>query len=107
MWGSADGTQPDRSNRLFYRTGQLDTTYFFGPKRKKKAGRRTGPPFGYCDEDWGYGVVFVPMYGATPGVQPVAPAGQTGVPPTGPMTAPLGTGAEQPLPSHAASKSTE
>src|SRR5258708_21245636 len=71
--------------------------------QKKKAGRKTGPPFGYCNEERDYGVTLVPMYGATPGVQPVAPAGQTGVPPTGPMTAPPGTGAEQPLPSHAAS----
>src|SRR5947209_8148761 len=58
------------------------------------------------DEYYGRGVVFVPVYGATPGVQPGSPAGQTGVPPDGAMTAPTATAGEQPLPSHAASKST-
>ena len=63
------------------------------------------------DVAWDYGVWLVPMY-AEAGVQ-VTPAGQTGTPPTGPMSDPgaaavvRGTGAEQPLPSHAASKSTE
>src|SRR5438034_10116962 len=49
------------------------------------------------------------MYAAA-GVQ-VTPAGQTGTPPFGPMNAPWtvdsGVADEQPLPSHAASKSTE
>src|SRR5438067_13846346 len=49
------------------------------------------------------------MY-AEAGVQ-VTPAGQTGTPPFGPMNAPWtvdsGVADEQPLPSHAASKSTE
>src|SRR5437762_6400390 len=60
---------------------------------------------GLCD----YGVWFVPMY-ADAGVH-VTPAGQTGTSPRGPMNAPAvvvsGAAAEQPLPSHAASMSTE
>src|SRR5207247_8344151 len=61
------------------------------------------------DVAWDYGVWLVPMY-AEAGVQ-VTPAGQTGTPPFGPMNAPgvvdSAVADEQPLPSHAASKSTE
>src|SRR5438046_5061347 len=77
--------------------------------KKKRAGslRPAETTSDRCRRD--YGVWLVPMY-AEAGVQ-VTPAGQTGTPPFGPMNAPgtelSATGAEQPLPSHAASKSTE
>src|SRR5256885_9686685 len=78
----------------------------------KRAGRNPARPQGQSMKR-GYGVVLVPGYEALPGVQPGSPSGQTGVPPTGPMAGPPDTLAEltaiapeQPLPSHAASKST-
>src|SRR2546423_7476944 len=88
-------------------------TTFNAVDKQKRAGRIPARPRGAncCCRD--YGVVFVPVYGATPGVQPLAPGGQTGTPPTGPMATPPSrfaeltpTAPEQPLPSHAASKST-
>src|SRR5258706_10983962 len=102
IWGSGAGWSPVPATGYFTDQGR-SRQRVFRTENKKKAGRKTGPPFGYCDEEGDYGVTLVPMYGATPGVQPVAPAGQTGVPPTGPIVEPTPTGAEQPLPSHAAS----
>src|SRR5207248_7668707 len=76
--------------------------------RTYKNGPDCSGPFA-IDAAWDYGVWLVPMY-AEAGVQ-VTPAGQTGTPPFGPMNAPWtvdsGVADEQPLPSHAASKSTE
>src|SRR3954468_18271335 len=62
--------------------------------------------------DYGIGVVLVPVQSVTVPLVSVVPGGQTNTPPTGPITttpafameAP--TCGEQPLPSHAASKST-
>src|SRR4051812_37315457 len=76
-------------------------------KKKRRAGRFRPAFSGYCDLRRDYGVVLVPMYGATPGVQPATLGGQTGVPPAGPIVVPAAGDGEQPLPSHAASKSTE
>src|SRR5438270_10077828 len=75
---------------------------------KKKSGPEIRPASQQLrvDIDYGRGVVFVPVYGATPGVQPGSSGGQTSTPPAGAITAPGPTAGEQPLPSHAASKST-
>src|SRR4029077_5038951 len=59
-----------------------------------------------------YGVVFVPVNGATPGVQTESPCGQTRMPPAGaigtmpPLAVEVPTAGEQPLPSQVASNST-
>src|SRR3954447_642247 len=75
---------------------------------KKKSGPEIRPASQQLrvDMDYGRGVVFVPVYGATPGVQPGSSGGQTSTPPAGAIVAPGPTAGEQPLPSHAASKST-
>jgi len=93
---------------------QLSLSCECGPS-KKKAGRiaparcKTAIDLRSFD----YGVWFVPVYAGLPaqvsGAVPTGVAGQTGTPPAGPMSAAvLGRAAgEQPLPSQAASKSTE
>src|SRR5437588_4693215 len=79
---------------------------------KKKSGPEVRPASQQLrvDIDYGRGVVFVPVYGATPGVQPGSSGGQTSTPPAGAIgfagTPVVPTAGEQPLPSHAASKST-
>src|ERR1051325_2986894 len=86
--------------------------------RRRRTKKKSGPdiparPVRLLRWSVDYGVVFVPMYGATPGTQTAGlePGGKPGTPPAGPMRPDVLVFVEamagvQPLPSHAASKST-
>src|SRR5215212_11315233 len=84
----------------------------FGRNEKGRAGDPARPLGATALRKPVYGVTLEPMYGARPGVQAAgaAPEGQTGTPPVGPIRPEVlvfvvNTVCEQPLPSHAASKS--